>query len=98
MAKIKISDEEYALRKEVGLPVTKALRYMEHTMTGEYEEIPVIAWSIADQYFPSGMHSLSVTLQGGEVIRILAPFFVHMQKPSFVNDMRKAASGEEMEE
>lgn len=75
------------LRKELGLPITKALRYMKHVNGDSYNAIGVKDYVVVEQYQPSGTHSLTVTLETGEEIRILAPFFSHMQKPSFVEDM-----------
>lgn len=81
------SNDTKELRKELGLPITKALRYMKHTDRDSYTEIGVKDYDVVEQYQPSGTHSLMVTLETDEKIRILAPFFAHMQKPSFVEDM-----------
>lgn len=75
------------LRKELGLPITKDLRYMKHANGDLYDAFNVKDYEVVEQYQPSGMHSLKVILESGEEIRILAPFFAHMQKPSFVEDM-----------
>ena len=71
--KIIVSEEEKILRKKLGLPVTKPLRYMRREK-GSYTAIPVIAFRIVDQYQPSGSYSLMITLEGGEEKRIFAPF------------------------
>lgn len=89
--KIVLTEEEKELRKKLGLPVTKELRYMQHTKSGAYEEYPVTAFRIVDQYFPSETYSLMIALEDGQEIRILAPYFAQMQKPSFVDDMEKIA-------
>lgn len=75
------------LRKELGLPMTKALCYMKHIKRDEYVPINVLDYEIVEQYQPSGTYSLKITLDSKEEIRILAPFFAQMQKPSFVEDM-----------
>ena len=75
------------LRKELGLPITKNLFYMKHINGDTYKAIGVRDYQIIEQYQPSGIYSLKVTLETGDEIRILAPFFVHMQKSSFVEDM-----------
>ena len=75
------------LRKELGLPITKALRYMKHAEGDSYNAYDVKDYVLVEQYQPSGTYSLKVTLDTDEEIRILAPFFAHMQKPSFVEDM-----------
>lgn len=79
---------EKNLRKELGLPITKTLRYMKKKLGG-YEEFEVSSLKIVDTYMPSGTHSLMITLANGEKVRILAPFFAHMQKSSFERDMEK---------
>lgn len=89
--------DEKLLRKELGLPVTKKLRYMKRKVSGNflgYEPIDVIDFKIIDTYMPSGTHCLEITLINGTEIRILAPFFVHMQKSSFEKDMAKALDEE----
>lgn len=83
-----ISDEEYALRKIIGLPVTKTLRYMQYTPKDTYIELPVVDFWVVDQYSP-GDYSLMIILESGREIRIFAPYFVQMQAPSFVEDMKK---------
>lgn len=87
--KRKLSDEEKVLRKELQLPVTKPLRYMRRLSNLDYEEVEVTSYKIVDTYMPSETHSLEIVLETGEELRILAPFFSHMQKPSFVEDMLK---------
>ena len=87
--KIKVSEKERLRRKELQLPVTKPLRYMK-SERGEYIEIGVVDYEIVDTYMPSKTQSLIIKLVTGETIRILAPYFSHMQKPSFVDDMKKA--------
>lgn len=87
--RIKVSEEEKALRKELGLPVTKELRYMRRILGG-YEELKVNEYEVADFY--ETMHSLLITLSSGEKIRILAPYFAEMQKPSFERDMQEQAA------
>ena len=77
------------LRKQLELPVTKKLRFMRK-IDGKYNEIGVIGFKIVDTYMPSGTHSLEVILADESRERILAPFFAHMQKPSFIDDMEKA--------
>ena len=76
------------LRKELGLPITKSLRYMRQ-VASTWQEIVVTSYKIADTYKPSGTRSLIVSLVNGEEIRILQDFFAEMQKPSFVDDMTK---------
>lgn len=83
-----ISDNDTKeLRKELGLPITKALRYMKHTNGDTYNAIGVKEYQVVEQYQPSGTYSVRVILETGDEIKILAPFFAHMQKPSFVEDM-----------
>lgn len=87
---------EKDLRKVLGLPITKKLRFMRK-VAGKYEEFGVSVFKIVDTYMPSGMHSLAVTLVDGSQERILAPFFAHMQKSSFEQDMEKIPEEEEKE-
>jgi len=83
----KINDEEKEMRKKLQLPITKPLRYMKKCGYSKYEEIMVKEYCIKDTYMPSGTKSLEVILVTGEKIRVLAPFFAHMQKDSFVEDV-----------
>lgn len=96
--RIKVSKEEKERRKAIGLPVTKPLRYMKHNRNNTYTEISVLDYDIVQQYQPSGTYSLMITLETGEKIRILAPFFVQMQRPSFVKDMERYMRQETEEE
>ncbi|BBF41352.1 hypothetical protein lbkm_0026 [Lachnospiraceae bacterium KM106-2] len=75
------------LRKELDLPYTKQLKYMEHKKGNTYVEIQVVDYEVAGAYSPSGMKSLTVSLVNGRKVRILAPFFSQMQKSSFIQDM-----------
>lgn len=86
--KIKVTEEEKSRRKELGLPLTKSLRYMKKDAC-EYRELDVVEYREVDRYLPSGTPSLELVLETGETVRILAPFFVHMQKTSFIEDMAK---------
>jgi len=86
------SEEEKQRRRDLGLPVTKQLRYMKHLPDGNWQELLVdnYDYEIVATYLPSGTHSLMITLlETGEKIRILHPFFAHMQASSFVEDMQK---------
>ncbi len=74
------------LRDELRLPITKALRYMIRN-NDYYEEFAVIGYEVVDRYNPSNTASLIVSLDNGEKKRVLAPFFAHMQKNSFIDDM-----------
>lgn len=69
------------LRKEIGLPITKELQYVEGY--SEYSNSvtvhKVISYEIVDTYMPSGTHSLLVTLANGEKVRILGDYFAEMQ-------------------
>ena len=85
--------EERARRKELGLPVTKSLRYMRKNK-GRFVEVPVRDYEIVATYQPSGATSLLLTLETGEQIRILSLYFAEMQKPSFVEDMEKSEDGD----
>ena len=86
--KIKVSEEERLRRKDLGLPVTKALRYMRNTVGG-YVEKAVKDYEIEETLEPSGTRVLLVTLEDGEQRRVLSSYFVDMQKPSFVEDVSK---------
>lgn len=92
MVKIKVSEEEHKRRKELNLPVTKPLRYMKR-FCGSYEEIPVRSYETIKVLPESNTHILSVELESGEVIKIMADFFSEMQKPSFVEDMQRGEEG-----
>lgn len=84
---VSLINDTKKLRKELKLPIKRQLRYMKHNQNGTYSEINVVDYFIVNTYQPSGTHSLSVMLENGEQIRIIAPFFCHMQKSTFVGDM-----------
>lgn len=84
-----MSEEEKKLRKELGLPIRKPLRYMKKVSVG-YKAIAVSEIHVMERYKPSNTASLEITLENGEKIRILAPFFSSMQKKSFEEDMKEA--------
>ena len=86
--KIKVSEEERLRRKDLGLPVTKALRYMLSSAKG-YVEKAVKDYEVEETLEPSGTRVLLVTLEDGEQRRVLSSYFVDMQKPSFVEDVSK---------
>ena len=73
-------------RKQFDLPITKSLRYMSKT-DGVWHETCVIDYVPVTEYLPSKTPSLLITLEEGDKIRILGPYFAQMQKPSFVEDM-----------
>ncbi len=75
------------LRKELNLPITKPLRFMEHQADSTYKEFNVTDYQIVEVYQPSGTSSLAITLEDDRKIRIISPFFSHMQKVTFVQDM-----------
>lgn len=93
--RITISEEEWQRRKDLGLPVTKPLRYMKRSLeTLRYEEFPVSEYEVVARYEPFGTPSIMVTLETGEKIRVLGPFFAEMQKPSFERDMEEMAGAD----
>lgn len=69
-----MKENEKELRKILGLPLTKELRYVR----GDFM-CKVIDFKIVDTYMPSGTHSLMITLEDGSQKRILAPYFAEMQ-------------------
>lgn len=91
--KIKVSEEERLLRKELGLPVTKPLRYMQRRIGG-FEEKAVVAYEIVERTPISQTPALLVTMEDGEQIRVLAPYFAEMQRPSFERDMAEGVADE----
>lgn len=80
------------LRRKLGLPVYKEIRYMKKLNHKAWKEVPVVAFEIVDTYMPSGTNSLLITLETGEQIRILQDYFAEMNKASFVEDMKKGMS------
>lgn len=83
-----MSEEEKELRKELGLPIRRPLRYMEKIAVG-YKTRLVSEICVIERYKPSNTASLEITLENEEKIRILSPFFVSMQKRSFEKDMKE---------
>ena len=74
------------LRKQLGLPTTKDLRYF-HRESVSWIETKVVGYEIVDTYQPSGTHSLLITLEDDSQVRILADYFVDMQKATFLSDV-----------
>lgn len=74
------------LRRLLGLPITKELRYMKRTTTG-FISYQVANYRIVTWYIDSNAASLEVTLANGSTVRILGDYFSHMQKPSFEKDI-----------
>lgn len=69
-------------RKKLGLPLSKDLRYMKKTNC-LWESHKVTNYEIVETLKPSGSHILKVSIDNGNVINIMADYFVEMQKPSF---------------
>ena len=88
MEKIKVSEEERARRKDLGLPVTKPLRYMKR-IPGGFSEFPVVDYVVIDPEREVKKRTVEVTLESGATVRIYEPYFADMQKPSFVDDMQQ---------
>ena len=86
--KIKVSEEERARRKYLGLPITKSLRYIQH-IVGGFTEMAVADYDILDHTRPKGKRTVVLTLENGEERRVYEPYFADMQRPSFVDDMKK---------
>lgn len=74
------------LRRLLGLPITKELRYMKRTATG-FIPYQVANYRIVTWYTDSNAASLEITLANGNTVRILGDYFSHMQKPSFEKDI-----------
>ena len=74
------------LRKELGLPITKGLRYMRKENSA-WKEYGIVDYRIVETYQPSGAHSLLITLENGKQVRILADYLVDMQKSTFVSEL-----------
>ena len=83
--------ESDALKRCLGLPITKQLRHMTRISDGWAEE-SVSQIDITEEY--PGWCTLKVELDNSKVIMIHHAFFSHMQKPSFVEDMKKEDVGE----
>ena len=74
------------LRKELGLPMTKELRYYAKEKDVWIESC-VLGYEIVDTYMPSGTQSLLIELEDKSLVRILADYFVDMQKTTFLSDI-----------
>ena len=86
--KIKVSEEERARRQDLGLPVTKPLRYMQH-IVGGFTEKPVASYEILDASRPRGKRTVVLKLENGEERRVYEPYFADMQRPAFEEEMKK---------
>lgn len=97
MAKrLKFTEEEKERRRQFGLPITKQLRYMSLITYGEYKEVGVdnYNYKVVKTLKPSETHIFEINLVTGEKITIMQDFFIHMQKPSFEEDMLREFSEE----
>ena len=83
----KITDEERAKRKQLGLPLAKPLQYMKRA-EGTFRKIGVVDFEI-EETFPSGWSMLCITLENGEKIKIHSAYFAEMQKATFEKDIKK---------
>ena len=85
------------LRKEIGLPVTKGLQYVEGFSDFSPTKIirKIVAYEVVDKYMPSGTYSLLITLEDGEKKRILAPYLVEMQ--AYSEDVDYTIDGKRIE-
>ena len=79
--------EESALKRCLGLPVTKNLRYMQKE-NDDWKEDVVKGVEIAEEYPLWCL--LDVRTANNGTRRIHHAFFSHMQKPSFAEDMAKS--------
>lgn len=76
------------MRRTLGLPIFKALRYMRRV--GEaWQEIPVTSYEVVNIYMPSETCSILLTLENNNTVQILQSYFSEMQKPSFIDDVKK---------
>lgn len=76
------------MRRALGLPIFKPLRYMKRV--GEvWQEIPITSYEAVDIYMPSETYSILLTLENNDTVQILQSYFSEMQKPSFVDDVKK---------
>ena len=87
------------LRKEIGLPITKGLQYVEGFSDFSPIKIikKVVAYEVVDKYMPNGTYSLLITLEDGEKKRILAPYLVEMQAYN-EDDVEYTIDGKRIEE
>ena len=78
------------LRKLLGLPITKGLRYMKRDGNG-FTPYKIKAYEIINWYADSGSASLKLTYENGEnhPLPILSDYFSHMQKASFEKDIQE---------
>lgn len=79
---------EKELRKAFRLPVTKQLVHYKSRWTGEKEN--VISFKVVSLYETPGRATLEITVEDGRTICIHSKYFESMQKPSFIDDMRKS--------
>lgn len=86
---ISLNDEDTKeLRKELGLPVTKDIRYVYKDNSG-WKELKVTNYHIADIYKPSETRSLLITTEDGREIRILSDYLSEMQKSDFAANIKQ---------
>lgn len=80
------------LRKKLSLSITKELIYYESVTYGEYKMYKVTRYALFVnddiKFNPSINPSLYIELEDGRIIKILNDYFVSMQKPSFIKDMK----------
>ena len=78
----------------MALPLTKELKFLFRQGI-DICEMKVLSYEVANTYMPSETHSLKLSLENGEEVRVLAPFFSEMQKPAFKRNMKKFFCEEE---
>ena len=70
-----LCEEEKKRRKQLKLPTTKPLQYLNGN-----EKIEVIGFDIDETLFPSGSHILRIALANGEERKVHEAYFLEMQK------------------
>lgn len=78
------------LRKLLGLPITKELRYMKRDRNS-FIPFTLKAYEIIGWYTDSNSASLKLTFENGEThpLPVLSDYFSHMQKASFEKDIHE---------
>lgn len=84
-----LDDEEKAMRREIGLPVTKQLVYYPDKHAAD-SVTNVTHYRIEKTYNTTEKwYTIEITTENGTKVKINSLFLVEMQKPSFLEDIAK---------
>ena len=83
------NESEKTFRKFIGLPITKQLIYFPDAKS-ENSKVEVLEYRLLEYYTASDPWAkIEILTEEGKKVKIHSDYFVHMQKPSFIKDMKE---------